>query len=50
VDEIVKAVGTSPILPDRLLGAVLNRADESIMRRMEGYSYSDRQYRYYTTS
>jgi polysaccharide biosynthesis transport protein len=46
-DEIVKAVNASPILSERLLGAVLNKADEAIMRRFEGYS-SDRHYAYYT--
>jgi succinoglycan biosynthesis transport protein ExoP len=45
-DEIVKAVGASPIVSERLLGAVLNKADEAIMRRFEGYS--DRRYSYYT--
>jgi polysaccharide biosynthesis transport protein len=45
-DEIVKAVAASPILSERLLGAVLNKADEDIMRRFEGYS--DRRYNYYT--
>ncbi len=45
-DEIVKAVGASPIVSERLLGAVLNKADEAIMRRFEGYS--DRRYTYYT--
>jgi polysaccharide biosynthesis transport protein len=45
-DEIVKAVSASPILSERLLGAVLNKADETIMRRFEGYS--DRHYDYYT--
>jgi exopolysaccharide transport family protein len=45
-DEIVKAVSTSPILAERLLGAVLNKADEAVMRRFEGYS--DRTYNYYT--
>jgi len=45
-DELVKAVSASPILSERLLGAVLNKADESIMRRFEGYS--DRRYDYYT--
>jgi Mrp family chromosome partitioning ATPase len=47
VDEIVRAVGASPILPDRLLGAILNKTDEAIMRRFEGYS--DRRYAYYKT-
>ena len=46
MDEIVKAVSTSPILSERLLGAVLNKADEAMMRRFEGYS--DRTYNYYT--
>ena len=45
-DEILKAVNTSPIVSDRLLGAVLNKADEAVMRRFEGYS--DRRYAYYT--
>ncbi len=45
-DEILKAVAASPILSERLLGAVLNKADEAVMRRFEGYS--DRHYKYYT--
>ena len=45
-DEILKAVAASPALSERLLGAVLNKADEDIMRRFEGYS--DRHYNYYT--
>jgi len=45
-DEIVKAAAASPILSERLLGAVLNKADEAVMRRFEGYS--DRRYSYYT--
>jgi succinoglycan biosynthesis transport protein ExoP len=45
-DEILKAVNASPILSERLLGAVLNKADELVMRRFEGYS--DRRYSYYT--
>jgi polysaccharide biosynthesis transport protein len=45
-DEILNAIGASPILSERLLGAVLNKADEAIMRRFEGYS--DRRYTYYT--
>jgi capsular exopolysaccharide synthesis family protein len=45
VDEIVKAAASSPVLSDRLLGAVLNKADETVMRRFEGYS--DRGYTYY---
>jgi polysaccharide biosynthesis transport protein len=45
-DEVVKAVGSSSILSERLLGAVLNQADETVMRRFEGYS--DRRYTYYT--
>jgi exopolysaccharide transport family protein len=45
-DEIVKAVSASHILSERLLGAVLNKADEAVMRRFEGYS--DRRYTYYT--
>src|SRR6266568_4628000 len=42
----VKAVGASPVVSERLLGAVLNKADEAVMRRFEGYS--DRRYTYYT--
>jgi Mrp family chromosome partitioning ATPase len=45
-EEVVKAVSTSTILSERLLGAVLNKADEVVMRRFEGYS--DRSYKYYT--
>jgi polysaccharide biosynthesis transport protein len=45
-DEIIKAVDTSPLLSERLLGVVLNKADEVIMRRFEGYS--DRRYSYYS--
>jgi len=45
-EEILKAVTASPILGERLLGAVLNKADEAVMRRFEGYS--DRRYAYYT--
>jgi succinoglycan biosynthesis transport protein ExoP len=45
-EEVVKAVAASPILSERLLGAVLNKADEAVMRRFEGYS--DRNYSYYT--
>jgi succinoglycan biosynthesis transport protein ExoP len=45
-DQILKAINTSPILSERLLGAVLNKADETVMRRFEGYS--DRRYTYYT--
>jgi polysaccharide biosynthesis transport protein len=45
-DEVVKALHASPILSERLLGGVLNKADETVMRRFEGYS--DRRYSYYT--
>jgi exopolysaccharide transport family protein len=45
-DEIVKAVSSSPVMAERLLGAVLNKVDEVVMRRFEGYS--DRSYTYYT--
>jgi polysaccharide biosynthesis transport protein len=45
-DEVLKAVAASPILSERLLGAVLNKADEAVMRRFEGYA--DRRYYYYT--
>jgi exopolysaccharide transport family protein len=44
-DEILKAVNSSSVLSERLLGAVLNKADEAVMRRFEGYS--DRRYTYY---
>jgi hypothetical protein len=37
---------TSPVLSERLLGAVLNKTDEAVMRRFEGYS--DRRYMYYS--
>ncbi len=45
-DEVLKAVETSSVLSERLLGAVLNKADEAVMRRFEGYS--ERRYSYYT--
>jgi succinoglycan biosynthesis transport protein ExoP len=45
-DEILKAASTSTIVSERLLGTVLNKADEAVMRRFEGYS--DRRYGYYT--
>jgi polysaccharide biosynthesis transport protein len=45
-DELLKAVAASHIVSERLLGAVLNKADEAVMRRFEGYS--DRSYDYYT--
>jgi capsular exopolysaccharide synthesis family protein len=45
-DEILKAVSASTIVSERLLGTVLNKADEAVMRRFEGYS--DRRYGYYT--
>jgi polysaccharide biosynthesis transport protein len=45
-DQILKAAKTSPILMERLLGTVLNKANEDVMRRFEGYS--DRRYTYYT--
>jgi polysaccharide biosynthesis transport protein len=45
-DEVLKAVSSSSVLSERLLGAVLNKADEAVMRRFEGYS--DRHYKYYT--
>ena len=45
-DELLKAAAASPILSERMLGAVLNKADEAVMRRFE--AYSDRRYKYYT--
>ena len=45
-EEILRAVNTAPIVSERLLGAVLNKANEAVMRRFEGYS--DRSYTYYT--
>lgn len=45
-DEVLKAIRSSPLLSERLLGAVLNKTDETFMRRFEGYS--DRRYAYYT--
>lgn len=47
VDEVSKAISASPILLDRLLGVVLNKTDESAMRRFEGYN-SERAYTYYS--
>jgi capsular exopolysaccharide synthesis family protein len=48
-DELMKAIGSTPVLSDRLLGAVLNKADEAAMRRFEGYT-SDRRHTYYTNA
>ncbi len=45
-DEILKAARTSPVVSERLLGTVLNRVNENLMRRLEGYS--DRRYAYYS--
>lgn len=44
-DEIRKAVTCSSVVSERLVGAVLNKADEAKMRRFE--NYSDRRYLYY---
>jgi exopolysaccharide transport family protein len=44
-NEILTAVRSSPLVSERLLGAVLNKADETLMRRFEGSS--DRRYSYY---
>lgn len=43
-DEVLKAVSSSSIA-ERLLGTVLNKANETVMRRYEGYS--DRRIGYY---
>lgn len=45
-DDLVRALSASSTLSEKLIGAVLNRAVVSAMRRMEGYS--DREYSYYT--
>jgi Mrp family chromosome partitioning ATPase len=45
-DEVLRAVNASPVISERLLGAVLNKTDEAVMRRFEGYT--DRRYTYYT--
>lgn len=46
-DEVRSAVGVSRSLSERLLGAVLNKTDEDVMRRLEGYSYRSHHYYYY---
>ncbi|WP_264052734.1 hypothetical protein [Rhodopseudomonas palustris] len=46
-DEVRSAVGVSRSLSERLLGAVLNKTDEDVMRRLEGYSYRSHSYYYY---
>jgi succinoglycan biosynthesis transport protein ExoP len=46
VDDVKNALGTSLILSERLLGAVLNRADMKTMRRFEGYGRGDAGYYY----
>jgi polysaccharide biosynthesis transport protein len=45
-DDIVRAVATSSTLSEKLIGTILNKADLTDMRRMEGYS--DRVYKYYS--
>jgi succinoglycan biosynthesis transport protein ExoP len=45
-DDIVRAVATSSTLSEKLIGTILNKADVTDMRRMEGYS--DRVYKYYS--
>lgn len=45
-DDILRALKVSPVVSDKLLGTVLNKADEVVMRRFEGYS--DRHYGYYS--
>ena len=45
-DDIVRAIATSSTLSEKLIGTVLNKADVTDMRRMEGYS--DRVYKYYS--
>ena len=44
-NEVLKAIQSSPLVSERLLGTVLNKTDEAFMRRFEGYS--DRRYSYY---
>jgi len=44
-DEIVRAARASPALSERLLGTVLNNADEVVMQRLEGSS--ERRYHSY---
>jgi capsular exopolysaccharide synthesis family protein len=43
-DEVVKAISASPI-SERLIGTILNKADEAVMRRYDGYQ--DRTLSYY---
>ncbi len=45
-DDIVRAVAVSNTFSEKLIGTILNKADVTAMRRMEGYS--DRVYKYYT--
>ena len=45
-DDVVRALSASSTVSERLIGTVLNKADVSTLRRMEGYS--DRDYKYYT--
>jgi polysaccharide biosynthesis transport protein len=46
-DDVLRAVSASNTFSDKLIGTVLNKADVSTMRRLEGYS--DRVYKYYTS-
>ena len=45
-DDVLRAIAASNTLSERLIGAVLNKADLTLMRRFEGYS--DREYNYYS--
>jgi polysaccharide biosynthesis transport protein len=45
-DDVVRAVSVSNTFSEKLIGTILNKADVTVMRRMEGYS--DRVYKYYT--
>jgi exopolysaccharide transport family protein len=44
-EEVLKTIQASQLISERLIGTVLNKTDETTMRRMEGYT--DRRYDYY---
>ena len=46
IDDVKNALGSSRILSERLLGAVLNKVDTKTMRRFEGYGRSNPAYYY----
>jgi capsular exopolysaccharide synthesis family protein len=46
IDDVKNALATSSVVSERLLGAVLNKADTKVMRRFEGYGRRTAAYYY----